>query len=338
MSVTDNDLRAVWQQGSREVPSDRSACLREVEWTRLLTKEASEAERGRGADHISSCAECAEEYRLLLPLESWAAEVQQVLPRDNTTQRADSMSWLQWFAWPRSAATLAGVTILLAAQAVSLYLVVASRRQNVRLESQLAQDQHALSSTQDSLRAVQEELARDKYALSSTRASLDAVQNELRRRPASPRADQLNALQQRVAQLSTPRLDAVIVDLDPLAAIAPGEKNLPASRQAAGRVRGLADPTTATIKPSAFPVTLILNFAPLLSRSTLEVDVLGPDGHSRWVGRAECDRSTASLTLALPTQGYAAGRYEIRVFDVTHGRTRFATYAVSIQASPAKSP
>ena len=119
------------------------------------------------------------------------------------------------------------------------------------------------------MRAAQEELARDRYAVSSTRASLHALQEEQRRRPAPPAADQLDALQQRVARLSTPRLDAAIIDLDPVASVAPGEKNLPASRQEAGRVRGPADPTTATIKPGAFPVTLILNFAPLLSRSTL---------------------------------------------------------------------
>ena len=48
MSLTDDDLRAIWQQGSTDVPSDRSACLTEVEWARLLAKEANDEERRAG--------------------------------------------------------------------------------------------------------------------------------------------------------------------------------------------------------------------------------------------------------------------------------------------------
>ena len=58
-------------------------------------------------------------------------------------------------------------------------------------------------------------------------------------------------------------------------------------------------------------------------------------GQPRWVGRTERDPSTASLTLALPTHGYPAGRYEISVFDVTHEGTLVATYAVIIRTPPA---
>jgi hypothetical protein len=40
MSVTDDDLRAIWQHGSTDVPSDRSACLSELDWAGLLTSAA----------------------------------------------------------------------------------------------------------------------------------------------------------------------------------------------------------------------------------------------------------------------------------------------------------
>ena len=78
MIESDDDLVAVWRGTSADVRSDRSACLTEVEWRRLLTKEADDGERARAADHIGSCSECAEEYRLLQPLALWAAEVEQV--------------------------------------------------------------------------------------------------------------------------------------------------------------------------------------------------------------------------------------------------------------------
>ncbi len=80
MMESDDDLLAIWCTTSAEVPADRSACLTEVEWARLLTKEPDAEVRARAADHIASCRECAEEYRLLQPLRLWAADVEQVFP------------------------------------------------------------------------------------------------------------------------------------------------------------------------------------------------------------------------------------------------------------------
>lgn len=312
MSVTDDDLRAVWQHGSTNLPSDRSGCLGEVEWARLLTKEASEQERARAADHIGSCTQCADEYRLVLPLQSWATEVQQALPRDKQALRGASHSWRRWLALPRPAVALAAVTVLLVLQAVPLYLFIESRREKQELEAQLGQE---------------------KETLSSTRASLATLQEELRRRPAAPTAEQLDALQrglappsasqQRLALMSAPQLGVPILDLEP---------------RNTGSVRGSADPQVVTPHRDASFVALILNFPPLTSRSTLEVEVTDENGHARWVSRTVGERSTASLTLALPTAGYPAGRYDVRIFDVTKGRTLFVTYAVSIGAARAKGP
>ena len=123
MSVTDDDLRAIWQQGSTDVPSDRSACLTEVEWARLMAKEVNEEERVRAADHIGSCTECAEEYRFLLPLQSWASEVQQAFPRDKKAERGDSTSWRRWFAVPRWG-TAGAAVVLLAVGAVGAWLAL----------------------------------------------------------------------------------------------------------------------------------------------------------------------------------------------------------------------
>jgi hypothetical protein len=101
-------------------------------------------------------------------------------------------------------------------------------------------------------------------------------------------------------------------------------------------VRGSVDPQVVTRNPGASFVTLILNFPPLKSRSTLQVEVTDERGQARWSGRTTREPSTASLTLALPTDNYSAGLYDVRIFDVTRGRTLLATYALIIQASPAK--
>jgi len=299
MTLSDEELRTIWQRGSRAVTSDRSACLTEAEWARLLSKEADDGERTRAAEHIGSCTECAGEYRLLLPLQPWVAEVEQVLPRDDAAQRAGSTRWRGWLSWLRPALVPAAAAVLLVTQAVALYLLVGTRRQNAQLEAQLAQDKNALLS-----------------------AVAAAMQEELRRQPPVQTAERVNVAQRFPAPLSTPQLGVAVVDLDP---------------RDAGGVRGSADPQPVTTGPDASLVTLILNFAPLAARSTLEVEVGDQGGQSLWKGRIERDRSTASLTLALPTQGYPAGRYGIRIFDVTRVRTPIATYAVIIQAPPAKS-
>ena len=213
--------------------------------------------------------------------------------------------------------------------AAPLYFLVESKRQNTQLNTQLAQDKRALASARASLAALQEELRRRppvqtgeqssalqqhltllqtqlahrKEELSSTRASLAAVQEELRRRPPVQTGEQLNALQQRLTQLSTPQLGVAIVDL---------------KRRDSDDGRRPADPQIVTIDPDVPLVALILNFDPLTSRSTLEVEMVDESGRTRWVGRTERNLSTATLTLALPTHDYPAGRYAISVFRVTN--------------------
>ena len=58
---------------------DRPPCLTETEWVRLLSKQMDAAERARTAEHIGSCSQCADEYRLLQPLQSWVTDAERVL-------------------------------------------------------------------------------------------------------------------------------------------------------------------------------------------------------------------------------------------------------------------
>ena len=66
----------------------------------------------------------------------------------------------------------------------------------------------------------------------------------------------------------------------------------------------------------------------------LEIEVVDATGQVRWTGRTQRDQDTTTLTLALPTPGYPAGEYVIRLFDVTRGRTPLAVYPVVIRHAP----
>jgi multidrug efflux pump subunit AcrA (membrane-fusion protein) len=287
MKLSDDDLREIWRGPSQGDPSD---CLTDTAWARLLSTEADDEERLRAAGHIASCSACADQYRLLQPLQSWGADVERELsPRDAPADRWNALR--AWWSSPRLALAMAAAIVLLLTQGVVLSRFVASQRQNAQLETQLAARASALTASETSLAALREEL-----------------------RSETANRSELKTLQERLAQLSTPQLGAV-VDLEP---------------QYAGTVRGAPDPQTVTTDPNAPSVTLVLGFPPLASRSTLEVEVTAEGGQILWVGRVQRGQDTETLTLTLPGS-YRAGDYVIRLFDVTRGRTPLATYPVVIR-------
>ena len=216
-----------------------------------------------------------------------------------TRRQCQTSRWTGWRAWwssPRLALAMSAATVLLVTQGATLWQFAGIRRENAQLETQLAEHKTALSSTQNSLAALQQELERT-----------TATQGEL---------------QQRLAQLSTPQLDVAIVDLEP---------------QFGGVVRGGSEPRIVTIAPNAPTITLILNFSPLASRATIEVEIADEGGQVRWTGRTQREAGTSTLTLALPSADYPTGEYLIRLFDVTRGRTSLAAYPVVIRHAPERS-
>jgi hypothetical protein len=299
MRLTDEELLELWRHRSREIPPDRRECLTEQDWEYLLSREAGAAERARLVGHIAACAACAEEYRLLQPLRSWADEVARPLagsrPRGDRADR-----WQSWLTPPRLALALSAASLLIVTQGAMLYwLWTEHGRQTARLETQLAEQERALT---------------------SARASVAGLEEQLRDPSAARIEEERRALERRVMELSRPQLDGPIVDLDP----------------AGTGVRSSSGAQTATAPPDAQLVTLILNFAPLAARSTLEVEVTGQSGEPRWVGRTVRDREAASLNLTLPRQTYPSGDYTIGVFVVTSGRKAIATYSVTIRYAEAR--
>jgi hypothetical protein len=290
MTLSEDDLRTLWRERTAQVLTDRPLCLTEADWTRLLSKQMDAAERVHAAEHIGSCAQCADEYRLLQPLQGWGEGVKRVLsPGD----RGSTSRWDRWRAWwssPRLSLALSAVTLLLVTQGVTLWRSAQIARENAQLERELADGKTAWSSTQNSLTASQQELERT-----------TAAQGEL---------------QQRLAQLSAPQLGVAIAELEP---------------QFGGDLRGATEPQTVTIAENSPSVTLILNFAPLASRSTLEVEVVDQGGRVRWTGRTQRETAASTLTLTLPSVDYPSGDYLIRLFDVTAARTALAAYPVIIR-------
>jgi hypothetical protein len=293
MKLTDDDLRTLWREHTANVPPDQPRCLTEADWARLLSKQMDAAERAQAAEHIASCSQCADEYRLLLPLQAWGEDMERVLSPGRV--RSDS-GWRAWWSSPRLALAVSAATVLLVTQGATLWQFGATARENAQLESQLEDQKAALSSAQNSVAALRQELQRT--------------------------TEEQGELQERLAQFSAPQLDVAVVDLDPQ----PGEA-----------VRGGSEPSVATIAPSAAAFTVILNFSPLPSPSSLEVEV-SRGGQVRWTGRVQRDAGASTVTLALPSVDYPNGEYLIRLFDVTRARRALASYPLVIRHAALRSP
>jgi hypothetical protein len=291
MKITDEELRAVWQEGGDPPASE---CLTDAAWARLLSKAATAPERLRAAEHMASCAVCADDYRALRLLQPWEGELERALPSQAADPASRWTSWRAWWSPPRLAIIAAAAAVLLAVQAVLLSQLVAGRRQNARLETELADNRARLSDTETSLSAMQRQLRGETAA----REQLE------------------NLSRQPQAQHPTPQLGATIVELEPRPAEA---------------VRGIAVPQIVTTGSSAGAVTLILHLPPLASRTTLEIEVADAAGQIRWTGRTEREQGADTMTLALPTADYPAGNYVIRLLDVTRGRSTLAMYPIAMR-------
>jgi len=291
MTIRDDDLRAIWQNAETDVRLDRSGCVTDQEWTRLLGQEADDPERVRVASHIAECATCTEEYRLLSPFKEWNAEAERVLsPRERAAANRRTL-WTTWWSSPTLALAAAAAIVLLVSNGVAISQLVKNRRQSTNLETQLARNASALSAAQARLGTAEEQLR-----------SAGSVQ------------EQLNTLQQQVAQLSAPQLGTAMLNLEPQV---PG-------------VRGSSDPQIVIRSADTPGITLILNFPPLASRSTVEVTLESTTRQVLWMARTQRDEGTAALTVTLPSR-YPAGEYMLRLVDVARPRTPLATYAVLIR-------
>ena len=189
MPLSEDDLRTLWRERTSTTPPERAFCLTEVDWAHLLSKQMNAAERARTAEHIGSCAQCADEYRLLQPLQAWGENVERVLSPEDRGRTSRFHASRAWWSSPRLALAVSAATVLLMTQGATLWQFAASTRENAQLGKQLAEQKAALSSAQNSVTTLQRELERT-----------TATQGEL---------------QQRITQLSAPQLDAAVVDLDP---------------------------------------------------------------------------------------------------------------------------
>jgi hypothetical protein len=185
MTLSDDDLR---ERGRRPVRARGPDCIGEEDWLRQMTGEASPAERMRLARHLAVCTTCADEYRALHALRSWADEASDVVAGEAGRRQWRAWSWPLGATWTRAA--LAASVVIVVVQGVVLLQMSAARwTEGAAL------------------------VARER-SLGDAAAALSAEQARRRELEADAAAE-IATLRASVEELSMPQLDSPIVDLDP---------------------------------------------------------------------------------------------------------------------------
>ena len=151
MKVNEDSLKALFQRREGRLENGRAGCPEAEVLARagegLLEGEA----RDTVADHLISCPDCAEEYRLLGPLGEWAKQAAQGVPAKVVVMKpAASRAW----RIPHTlAASLAVVSVGLGAFSLSL------RQESRRLQELAAQEHSRLEAATRQAGAFESRLA-----------------------------------------------------------------------------------------------------------------------------------------------------------------------------------
>jgi hypothetical protein len=230
--------------------------------------DASADVRERVIDHLATCAQCAEEFRVLSGIGPWAADHAHLIdesarppgtPARPTTSTTSAMWPARRFGSPWAYAT-----------AAVLVLAVAGLEVQVR---RLQRDNRALATRAAAPAALS---ATTTTTAPSPSASLEARVADQQRT--------IEELQRRLQSAETPDLNAPIIDLEP-----------------AGAQRSASAASSAPVIPAAArSIVFILNTTHAETGAVYDVDFTGPGDRVVWTGSGLKPSADRTLTLVVP--------------------------------------
>jgi uncharacterized protein (UPF0216 family) len=292
---------------------------------RAATGEASEEERGRAADHLATCSDCAWEFRLVRALKPWAGETgqafaaaEQRLHSDHATPRPPlrgareeieqrPLLWQRITALlspGRTPAALATQLLLLALLVLGGWLILARQVNSNQIDilnKEVAERDRALDSATKSLDEAQRQLEEAIRQRDQAIAAANSNQN----------GGEIARLRQTIDELTRPQLDIPIIDLDMIRG-ASIERAVP-----------IDVPRTANL------LTLILKFNERRQHSAYEVEIIDQHGKQIWQGQSKSQPNKLNVTL--PRRALSGGIYLIKLFGLRNDeKVRIADYAIAI--------
>jgi hypothetical protein len=325
MRLTEERLKELLRSQTARSTSRQGECLGEDQFVRAAAGEMSSEERRGIARHLITCTDCTEEYQLLRSLKPLTEEVRSTLNRSGDSPVSIARPLLRIVDKPASqslperfaAAVWAYRTGLLIAASLMIGVgvgnwLLSARPENspqiARLNEELQDRDRRLESAAKSLeeaRGLLEETARKGDDKAADRSKEEMARNR----------QEMSTLRGRVSQLSRPRLDTPIIDLDP----SEGTRGTPGETQTGTVIPGNAD-----------LVTLILNFSNK-QHSRYAIELYDSQGKRVWRGEQAQKRGNRSVNLTLPRHFVPAGLYVIKLYGLDGTQELIGDYAVKIE-------
>jgi hypothetical protein len=355
MKLTEAQLKEIWQGQTARATPQQAECLSEDQFVRAVTGETSRQKRAKMASHLAVCSDCLEKYRILRSLRPMADQVEARLAapaapgiRQNLRaverEAAQPAALRTRFAAPVSPAraAIALAAILLISLAFGLWFILPHRRDDqeiARLKRELAERDQSLASVSKSLdetrRRLEETARRSKQrktkilgtgentglsaigaVVNPTDPSKSSSTEGVAGADSKQHEDELAQLRRTITELSTPQIDAPIVDLDP---------SSPTRGITSGGVTKIEPPPTANF------FTLILNITGQRQDSTYSVEIFDSNGKQVWRGQRLRLGPEYKVNLTLARRLFPAGRYLIKLYGLRDGKQEpVADYPVLI--------
>jgi len=321
MRLNETELREIDQRGTARSPS-QADCLTADEIARISNGEIDEQERFRMANHLMLCSDCAEEYRLINPLQSIAAlaapERAAGQSQSNSVGSAHQSNYESVSGAPRRLVTLPvsaryayiAAALLLAASfgliIWSLSMRSANRRLTARLDEEIAKREQLAGPSNE---AIQQ--ADRKPVESNPPAGTQDSSERLKHYET-----EIAELRRNIDDLSRAQVNTPIVDLEPQGATR-GEST--------GHFKLIELPSDAHL------FTLVLNVSGQSKASNCVAEITDQNRQIVWKGHGLRKSAYNTFTLSLTRRLLPAGRYHLTLFAPGAQREQVEDYAVEIQ-------
>jgi hypothetical protein len=297
MRLTEEELKKLYQKQTARPAREREECLTEEELLRAAMGEMSPSERERFADHMISCSDCAQEYRLTQSLKPLA---EQVTDGEAKISKAEAeVIAIRAFLPVRA-------LYAIAASLLVLCIGLGIWAQSLRREKSLA------------LAGLNEQLAERERTIAAQEEALAKAQRQLEEAPKQfgQYENQIAELRKDLAELNQPQINVLIADLDP-----------------ANTIRGGSTGTAIVrVPPGANFFTLILNTTSEKSYPDYALEILDQRGKTLWQGSGLQKSSSNNFTVALPRALFPSGQYRIKLSGLSKSRKELVEdYLVKIQ-------
>jgi hypothetical protein len=295
MRLTDEELKKLYQEQTTSSAQNRSGCLSEEELLKVAIGEVSQSERERMADHLLTCSDCTQEYRITLSLKPLSEQLadfskagDQRLKIENDISKIEDRFRARVFPAARVLYTIAASLLLVS---LGLGIWIASlRRQNQFIVDQMNEQ---IAERDRSIKAAEESLAQARRQ----------IENSSSEQPEKYKTE-LAELRKINEELSRPRANIPIIDLDP-----------------SSSTRGEASQTSVVRVPSGSNFfVLILNSTDEKSHSDHQIEILDQRGKLIWQESRVRKSSSNNFTIELSQQLFPAGKYRIRLHGLNRGK------------------